>query len=218
MIQYYSLSKRLKSLRINRRCYSLLDRAVISPENLENFYRTYHLPKDPFFPAFFAIKRAYLDHRNELKQRRKDYILRRLRELDPQILGFIRYLGTMEQKLNAAGKTPVWDRIIYPASKKRADEYHRYSLDQWVEIFTGFGKNLHTRYPHKSVSADWEQIFAAFILECPPENGTFHPPGDALIKRQYRRLSKLYHPDSGGSPEHFRLLQEAREILERSRR
>ena len=213
MLQYYRLSARLRTLRFSRRCYSLLDRAVISPEYLENFYRTYRLPKDPFFPLFFTIKRDYLNHRDELRRRRESYILARVRELDPQVLGFIRYLGKMEQQLNAAGRTPVWERTIYPGSKKRADEYHRCSLDQWIEIFKTFGDGLRKRYPRKAREADWEQIFAAFILECPPGNSDFRPPDETLVKRQYRKLSKHHHPDSGGNPEHFRLLKQARDIL-----
>jgi len=213
MLHYYRLSERLRTLRFSRRCYSLLDRAVIAPEHLENFYRTYHLPKDPFFPLFFTIKRDYLKHREDLKRRRENYILARVRELDPQVLGFIRYLGRMEQQLNAAERTPVWERTIYPGSKKRADEYHRCSIDQWAEIFRSFGEGLQERYPRKTGNTDWKRIFAAFILECPPGDSTFHPPDEALVKRQYRRLSKLHHPDSGGNPERFRLLKQARDIL-----
>ena len=207
MFQFYRLSTSLKSLRFSRRCYSLLDRAVIAPEHLGNFY------KDPFFPLFFAIKRDYLNHRKDLKRRRESYILARVRELDPQILRFIRYLGKLEQKLNAAGKTPVWEKTVYPGSKKRADEYLRCSLDQWIQIFRSFGDGLQRRYPRKAGIADWERVFAAFILECPPGEDSAHYPDEALVRRQYRKLSKLYHPDSGGNPEHFRLIKQARDIL-----
>ncbi|ORC32751.1 hypothetical protein B4O97_15770 [Marispirochaeta aestuarii] len=213
MFQFYRLSTSLKSLRFSRRCYSLLDRAVIAPEHLGNFYKTYRLPKDPFFPLFFAIKRDYLNHRKDLKRRRESYILARVRELDPQILRFIRYLGKLEQKLNAAGKTPVWEKTVYPGSKKRADEYLRCSLDQWIQIFRSFGDGLQKRYPRKAGIADWERVFAAFILECPPGEDSAHYPDEALVRRQYRKLSKLYHPDSGGNPEHFRLIKQARDIL-----
>ncbi|WP_319562585.1 DnaJ domain-containing protein [Marispirochaeta sp.] len=213
MLQFYGFSPRLKSLRFNRRCYSLLDRAVIAPENLENFYRTYRLPKDPFFPLFFMVKREYQEHRAELKRRRESYILKRVRELDSQILRFLRYLGKIEQKLNAAGRTPVWEKTVYPDSKKKADEYHLYNMDQWIQVFTSFGEELKTRYPHKTGSANWHQVFAAFILECPPEKGDFRPPDAALVRRQYRRLSKLHHPDSGGNPERFCQLKQARDLL-----
>jgi len=42
------------------------------------------------------------------------------------------------------------------------------------------------------------------------------PPADlATMRRQYRRLAMRYHPDRGGDPARFAVLQEARDILER---
>ena len=57
LISYYRSSPLLMRIRFNKRCYSLLHNAVIKPEHLENFYKTYRLPKDSFFPLFSMIKK-----------------------------------------------------------------------------------------------------------------------------------------------------------------
>ena len=43
--------------------------------------------------------------------------------------------------------------------------------------------------------------------------GIPHGASDAVVQDAYRRLSKLHHPDRGGSPERFREIQRAVETL-----
>ena len=53
---HFLASDRLQKLRISPRCYHLLNQAKVPPGNLKNFYTTYRLPEDPFFPWFLKVK------------------------------------------------------------------------------------------------------------------------------------------------------------------
>jgi hypothetical protein len=212
LLSLYRASPRLRSLRISRRCYRLLDGARIAPEHLDNFYRTYRLPKNPFFPLFFSLKGAYLARRSELRRLREAWIHERFRELQPRLLRFITLLGKNERALNLAGRTPVWERVIYPKTKKQAREYLHYTTPQWAELFDHFGRELKLRYP-AAPARKWDRLFAAFLLECIPQKEPFEEPDPQTVRRQYRRLSKLHHPDSGGDADFFLRLKEARDFL-----
>jgi hypothetical protein len=53
------------------------------------------------------------------------------------------------------------------------------------------------------------------VLDCLPQNGNAAAgrPDPQLAIRNYRRLSKLHHPDLGGDGNLFLQLQRAREVL-----
>ena len=212
LLHHVNRSPRLQRLRINRRCYRLLDTARIADGNLANFHRTYRLPKDSFFREFIRLKRRYLDHRALLKKRREEYIQQRVKSLDSRILEFLLILGRHEKQLNHADRTPVWEKTLYPATKKLADAYHDYTIEQWSELAEQFGTALQQRY-HRSTVEHWNYILAAFLLEALPADGSFRLPNSTTVRRQYRKLSKRHHPDQGGDPEQFRRLKEAFELL-----
>ena len=212
LLAHYRASPRLGRVRIGRRCYRLLDEARIAPEHLDNFYRTYRLPKDPFFPLFFSLKGAYLSRRAELRQLKEAWILEQFRSLQPRLLQFLLLLGKNEKAHNLAGRTPVWERVIYPKTKKQVREYHRYSTPQWIALFEEFERELKLRY-RTVPSAEYDRLFALFLLECLPPDGTYGKSDPQTVRRQYRRLSKLHHPDSGGDADFFLRLKEARDFL-----
>ena len=219
MMNYFYNSPKLQNLRISRRCYSLLQHAKIEAHNLHHFYRTYRLPKDPFFPLFFKIKREYLQERQRRQDERVRYIAAAMRTLPEPILEFIKYLGRLEQRYNHSGAYPVWNRHMFPGSKKRVREYCRFTHREWIDFFRDYLGTLTERYrPLSDETA--ERLLACFILGCVPQgpeesvshNGLRWPDGDT-VTRQYRKLSLQYHPDRGGESDMFVELKRAREVL-----
>jgi hypothetical protein len=202
----------LSSVRFSRRCYSLLNNARIAPHNLAHFYRTYRLPEDPFFPLFFKIKRDYLEERARVREARRQYILDTMRSLPPHVLGFIKYLGHLEKRYTAGGSYPLWQKNLFPATKKQARAYAGYELTDWVGVFRLHLRLLRDRYPALS-PAFCEKLLACFVLEYLPTQIPPVWPGRPAVQLQYRRLSLEHHPDRGGDPRGFIELQWAREVL-----
>lgn len=212
MMAHFRLSPVLKRLRVTRRCYSLLNNARIAPENLHTFYRTYRLPADPFFPLYFAVKRGYLAERARKRDERARYILEQVRSLPPPILAEVRYLGNLERHYNAAGRYPIWQRCLYPSSKKRARELASCSREGWRELFRNHLHALVRRYKQLT-AAEAERIEALFVLDLFPGRTPPSMPSRSDVNRSYRRLSMLYHPDRGGEAAAFRELKWARDLL-----
>jgi hypothetical protein len=202
MLEQFHSSPRLKSLRINRRCYMLLNMAKISPRNLEQFYRTYRLPKDPFFPLFFKIKRSYLQEQQRKKEEKVRYIAAQMRRLPPDLIAAIKYLARLEAAVNSTGNYPVWTEHLFPKTKKRVHEYYTFSPLRWMELFRIHLERLLSRYRRfNKESAD--RVIACFLLELIPENDPLQWPDKASVIRQFRKLSKQHHPDRGGNGEFF---------------
>jgi len=214
MLLHYRSSARLQNLRISRRCYSLLQRAVIKPEYLNNFYRTYHLPRDPFFPLFLRIKQDYLEQRRQKQEQKMRYIADKMRGLPPDTLAFIKYLAAFEQQYNRTDNFPVWTTHLFPTTKKRVNEYSSFSRTEWIALFSAHLQRLEQRYRELD-ELTTKRLLAAYILECLPQKNNIDrlQPDLQAAARNYRRLSKLYHPDLGGEGDFFLQLQWAKEVL-----
>src|SRR6056297_870337 len=194
MLFYYQSSRKLQKLRVNRRCYGILQRATIKPQNLVNLYRTYRLPKDPFFPLFLRIKKDY----RELQERRRN--------------GKMKYIAVFEQRNNPAGGFPLWTPRLFPVTKKLVHRYCAFSREEWITFFDEFLDLLRNRYEgiDEIVTA---RLLASFVLGFSLREGPFVLPTEGEIKKRYRRMSKIHHPDRGGDPRYFIRLQWARETL-----
>ena len=212
MLRQFNASPRVQQLRVGRRCYALLDAATIEPENLYRFYRTYGLPADPFFPLFLSVKRAYLSDRERVAEERRAYILSKLRGLPPHTLDWFRHVGYLERYYSPTGASPVWQRQLFPGSKKRADELAGLGTLAWRSVFARHLGALAERYPGLTRQAA-SRLLACFVLELPP--GSIPPTrrDPAEVNRSYRRLTLLHHPDRGGSAPLFIELKRARDTL-----
>ncbi|TVQ25378.1 MAG: hypothetical protein EA382_07080 [Spirochaetaceae bacterium] len=212
MMAHYHASQQLQRLRMNRRCYGLLANARIAPENLRAFYRTYRLPDNAFFPLFLAVKRRYLTDRERANEARHDYVLARMRALARPTLTWIKYLGHLERAYNAAGLSPVWQKHLFPTSKKRADAYTKHSEADWLSLYRDHLARLQSRYPTmKEIIVS--RVYACIVLGLVPDRvPPLRPPATA-VNRCYRRQSLLHHPDRGGDPAVFIAIKEARDTL-----
>jgi hypothetical protein len=211
LISYYRASPALQRIKFNKRCYSLLNHAVIQPEHLENFYRTYKLPRDPFFPLFFMIKRSYLAGREEKKSERQHYIRSGMEKLSPSVKKMMSLTGDLESVYHRACKTPLFRNYLYPGTKKQVDLYSRFTHPDWFLYFRRHFIRLQQQYERLSPEKS-DQLLACFILDCLPDKYSDHPD-KSLIKRQYRSYSKIYHPDAGGDHKLFLEIKWAHDIL-----
>ncbi len=212
MLEHYRNSSALQGLRFSRRCYSLLQHARIAPQNLYHFYRTYRLPADPFFPLFFEIKRAYLQERERVQERRRRYILETMRALPEPVLEFIKYLGRLEQHYSGGARYPVWRTNLFPSTKKQADAYRRYDHHQWLRTFRAHLELLSGRYRGLNAQIG-ARLIACHVLEIPLDGPPPRRPTQAEVTAHYRRQSMRHHPDRGGDPRMFVELQRARDVL-----
>jgi hypothetical protein len=209
MIDSLANEERLISLRFNRRCYSLLHDGVIKPENLDDFYRTYRLPRHPFFPLFLAIKRSYLSDRSEKKQDKEKTIAVSVGRLSPLLKAYWTAFSRWESKCRGGKKAVLFNRIVYPSSIKKARDYLSRSHGEWILFFEEYLNKVleenHIRYDREG-----EMLLDRFILKLPPPP-TVPVRGDII--RGFRTLSLEYHPDKGGDAEFFLKIKEARERL-----
>jgi len=207
LIDYYNSSKELKSLRFNRKCYSLLNKAKVAPEKLNLFRRFFKLPQNPFFPLFLKFKKEYINDLNSKKKLKDQYIYNKMRLLPEYIRIYIHYFGKYEKSLNMKQSHYVWSKILYPNSKKKADIMNEYKKTDWIRLFFDFVRELKIHYNWIDETYG-NKLVALFILELPIKKYS-----EEEIKRQYRILSKKYHPDTGGSQLEFNYLQKAKSIM-----
>lgn len=201
----------VKLRKFNRRCYSLLHNGVIRPEHLPNFYRTYRLPKHAFFPLFFSIKRDYLYQRNEKKKERENYIKQKQYRLPEDVRKMHHYLIEMEKDAHEHDLYPLCKRRLRPKNKKQIDKWIGFSHSQWILFFEDLLEQFTREYPfYPQRKIDY--IKAGYILQCfcMQEKTALDL---ALAKSNFRKLSRVYHPDTGGDPEMFIRLKWAKDIL-----
>jgi len=211
LISYFRSSPVLMRIRFNKRCYSLLHNAVIKPEHLENFYKTYRLPKDSFFPLFFMIKRNYLNNKNIKKREKQLYIQNGMENLPPYVIQFLKLINEMEKSYNRADLLPVYSKNIIPKTKKQIDNYRGFEHLDWYRFFLKHFEMMQ-KYYDRLPPVKTDKLTACLILECVPDSYE-QLPGHSLVKSRYRKLSKEYHPDAGGDPELFIALKKARDLL-----
>lgn len=212
LLSHYLASDRLRALRFGSRCFGLLDRAVVAPENLPHFYRTYRLPRDPFFPLFFRIKRSYQEERRQRQEAREAYILGRMQALPPETRRFIRFLGEWEKSLNGKGDYPYWSARLYPATKKQVRLYEGFGRGEWEAFFREYLTGLTGRY--RLPPQPWvDKLAACALLGLVPRGTPPEFPSREEVLRAFRTLSLAHHPDRGGSADLFIRLQEAKERL-----
>jgi hypothetical protein len=203
----YNASPSLKTLKFTRKCLTLLNTAGVPPEHLSSFYNSYNLPRHPFFPLFLKIKKEFSDGKKDAKRKKDEYIIKRMNSVLPDARIFIAYLARYEKSLNNRKRFPEWTKFIYPGTKKQADKLTKFSRLEWAELFSSYVERLEKRY--KDIDKKYAgKIVSLFVMELPIKKHS-----EDEIKKQYRMLSKKYHPDVGGDSAYFNLLQKAREVL-----
>jgi hypothetical protein len=212
MMEYWSATPALAAIKISGRCRKLLDKAVIAPENLKHFYRTYRLPVHPFFPLFFSVKREYLTARADKAARNLANREKRVALLPAGVRKNLRFCAEVEKRYHPRGEYPVWTRSLWPGSLKRLAEYEKAGPLEWQEHYRRCFRQLETRY-RGFTPAMTGRLLACLLLGCLPDQKTLAVPPAAEIRRRFRTLSKQHHPDAGGDGVLFVRLKEAEELL-----
>lgn len=208
---HFMTSEKLQRLRISRRCYSLLNKASVLPENLKSFYRTYRLPEDPFFPLFLSVKKNWLEQRRIWQEERRQAITVIMAGISGERRQNLELMCQLEEKHHSAGKHPVWDRFIIPKTKKRAGELTRLEEIQWQDLANHYLNNLSEHY--RSLSTEEALKVEAKLIMGFNQMPVNMYPERQLVQERFRKLSKRYHPDGGGESTLFRRLKTARDIL-----
>jgi len=210
---HFMASEKLQRLRISRRCYSLLNRARIKPENLESFYKTYRLPKDSFFPLFLAVKSKWLNSRQQWKEERRKFIRDTLDALPEKRKNELNMLAFLERKYQSAGSLPVWNHVFVPVSRKRVKEMAAYTEAEWQKLYSLFLGKLSRKYRRFSPEEALKTEALLMLGFDPRKVDREGLPGRNEIITNFRTLSKVHHPDRGGESALFRRLKAAKEIL-----
>ncbi|MCK5736892.1 MAG: J domain-containing protein [Spirochaetaceae bacterium] len=208
---HFMSSQKLQKLRISRRCYSLLNKARIKPENLPSFYRTYRLPRDSFFPLFLAVKSKWIEDRRQWREDRKNEIQDSMNNLPEQRIEELQILAVLEKNHHPSDLTPIWDLIILPKTKKRVQEIKNLSEIGWWNLYSQFLTGMRDRY--SSFSNNKALKYEALLIlgfHLQAENS--QADKQEIISR-FRVLSKTHHPDRGGNSQMFRRLKTARDVL-----
>lgn len=210
LVSFYNANPRLRTLRIRRLCWQVMNRGRVSEENLHAFVRTYKLPDDPFFTVFFRIKREYHEWQQEKEEERLTRIASIMRGVPPNVNRFMIFLAHLEELRDSA--CPLWKSYFFPRTLKRANELVAQDLSEWIELFSAYLEGLHRRFRGLPFD-DTSRLLACMILDCLPDLNLRRWPLPETIKEAFRSLSKQHHPDAGGNPQYFRVLAKAREVL-----
>lgn len=203
-------SPALKRVRLPRVAYALLNEPRLEIRDVGDFRSTYRLPESPFLGIFLRIKWERRAELAEMRARREAEIRSIMNGCPDEVLSFIRYAEEAERCRNEG--LPVWKKLLFPATKKRARQMAKFSWAEWLEFFIDYIGALRGSY-RRIPLPDTEALIAGMVLGCMPEPETGRLPAARVIKARYRILSKIHHPDAGGKEERFLLLKKARDYL-----
>ncbi len=210
LVALLNSSAALRTVGLEPRAWRLLALPRLKPENLIHFYRTYRLPAHEFFSLFLRLKWSWLEAKEARKAEREAYIAERMRGLAPQALAMLEWLAAVEARANV--KIPLWAESFEPRSKKRARELAALDMEAWRALFASDLALLQARYPALKLPAE-PLILDCWELGCLPDPRTQRPPDAARLGKAWREASKRCHPDAGGDPARFRVIDEARRRL-----
>ncbi len=214
---YLMSSEELQRIRISPQCYRNLNLVQTTPEQIQGFYSRYKIAPHPFFPLFLSVKSQWFESRLRWQAEREQAILNRVKALPEHRRHALRLLAAYEKRHHPNQDHPVWDNRLFPRTKKRAEEFHRCTEEDWFAIWEHHLRDLSVRYraiPPPTFAEEectWSnKILALMVLRC-------RKVEKQEIMDHFRRLSLEFHPDRGGNPECFLRLTQARNILTGSR-
>lgn len=211
LVSMLRASSRLRSSLLNRTAYALLNKPILEKRNLANFLQTYRLPaRPPFFELFLSMKWEERARCAARRREREERIAVLAAAFPPGVRALISYLAEAERLSRPSA--PYWNKELRPSTLKRAREMAGYGMDEWLSFFDEYIERLRSAY-RRIALLDTEMLLACMVLECAPDPKTGRQPSKTALSMQFKRLSKLHHPDRGGDPRLFRLLVQARDRL-----
>lgn len=209
MISLYKKTVKLQNLKLAPKCFRILNKAAVSPEKIDAFYKYFDLPDSPFFKLFIIIKKDHINKQNNLRQKREKQISKDWDKLPKQVLLMFTEIHTQESNWNSNSESPWFYKEIWPHTLKKIEKYSSMSKTEWIEFFIDISNRLSSYYSKSSNIIG--NLIPLFILNLLSENST--SPTIEQTKKAYRYLSKKHHPDRGGDVSDFRKLKWARDQL-----
>ncbi len=204
-------SAALQKVKLNATSYALLNSGRLKLKYLDNFYATYRIRKNPFFPLFLSMTQREEERLVTKRGERREKIEKIMKEWPREILMLAVYLADVERNRNP--KIPVWNKSLFPGSMKKAREMTRYDRSEWQSFIRKYIGMLKAHYKRTALR-DTEMLFDYMLLECFPDPDTGKPPTPAALKAAFRASSKRCHPDSGGDKAQFIRVKNAWERLQ----
>ncbi len=213
---FIALARRLETtpalqlVRLNSIAWRLLNTPRLKIEYLDNFYRTYRLPRDRFFRDFLEIKWNLIDRKKKRRQERAAKIAAAVTHWPPEVRATLAYLAAAEKTRQA--RQPLTADLCAPTTIKRAVTLGKMQDPEWIAEIDSCIQALRRAYPRLGLPPATVLLDCA-LLNCLPENGTTKLPPPSAIRARFRSLSKATHPDTGGDAASFRQLKAARDRL-----
>ncbi|HNZ28010.1 MAG TPA: hypothetical protein PLG34_09445 [Spirochaetota bacterium] len=201
----FNSSSVLKQMSLSLAAYRLLNRVQIKSDSIERFLKFYKLPANAFFPLFLLMKKKYLDKTTALKKKKEENIRKILNNLSSSKKIILKSLLEDEKKYNI--KITLWRKYFFPNSLKKAEKLIKISNIELSEIIESFMEDFKKKYDN-CISIKYKKVLCKFIMET-----ALNKISPGVVRKNYRELSKKYHPDLGGDPAHFKKLSEAKNIL-----
>jgi len=210
LVAMLNASVLLRGARLGQRPWKLLAEPRLKPEHLPDFYATYRLPKSPFFELFLRLKWAERERKAMAKADRAGRIRTALAAVPEPFSRLMAWLGALESTANP--KKPLWKARYQPRSIKSAGALASLEPLDWKDELANALLAFRLSYPGLRVP-DPGRLFDLAMLESLPDARTGREPDADTLRAGWRLACKRWHPDSGGSSDAFRLVEDARRRL-----
>ena len=200
LVKILNDSAKLRKVILPPKAWKLLNEPRLEIKYLDNFIRTYYLPEKGFFKLFLELKWSYQAYRVKRNLSRQQRISIKTETWPENIKKIIFEL--LNAEINCNENTPVYKKVLFPATMKRADELSVFSADEWAGIILKYYDSLADSYrtirlPEKAAFRNSIKSYVSSFMRDECKNIT------AENKREYRKLLKKYHPDLGGDENIF---------------
>lgn len=201
----FNSSLLLKQVSLSFASYQKINKVLIKSDSIDRFLKFNKLPANAFFPLFLLMKKKYLAEINALKKRKDDNIRKILNNLNSSKKIILKSLLEDEKKHNI--KITLWRKYFFPKSVKKAEELIKISNIELSEIIEKYMEDFKKKYDN-CISDKYKKVICKFIMETALNKINPH-----IVRKNYRELSKKYHPDLGGDAVHFKKLKDAKDYL-----
>jgi len=205
LVNLFNSSSILKQISLSYASYQKINKVQIKSDSIERFLKFNKLPANAFFPLFLLMKKKYLAETSAIKKKKEDNIRKILNNLSSSKKIILKSLLEDEKKRNK--KITLWRKYFFPISVKKAETLIKISNIELSEIIENFMEDFKNKYDN-CISSKYKKVLCKFIMET-----ALNKISPSVVRKNYRELSKKYHPDLGGDPVHFKKLSEAKNIL-----
>ena len=208
IVDIYNSSTYLKTLKLSKKAFNLLNKGRVNIDNLDKFYKIFKIKNHIFFIEFISLKNSYISKRKSIKKEKEKYIYQNMISLPKEIKDIIKELAKIE--LNYAKrdkKRSFWQKTLYPTTKKGVNDFLKFNNIDWFIHFDNFISKVQKKYSVDFGNRSIKKRIALFVL------GIYKTKVTVSDIKEFRRLAMVHHPDRGGDAKSFKILQQSKELL-----